>query len=291
MSLNTKYTAIALMVIAACASALGYLYYIGAFSAATQPPTQLRVFIASSLINVAQNASQTFEKANNCQIIFNSAGSNTLYQQITSGSPCDVFMSADFKGDNQLNASKYLYQNSYQNFTTNTLTVLLPKGNSKNITSLLDLIKPGVKIVIADQSVPAGSYTNTTLNKIDATWGNASNPQYMGPAWQNYRANFLANVVSYETAVENVVSKVSLGLGTADAGIAYVSDATYGTMTGAQLQYLQIPSAVNTRGTYGITVIGDTSNADLATKYLNFWTSSDGQNLLQTFGFGTLGTS
>ena len=74
MSLNTKYTAIALMVIAACASALGYLYYIGAFSAATQPPTQLRVFIASSLINVAQNASQTFEKANNCQIIFNSAG-------------------------------------------------------------------------------------------------------------------------------------------------------------------------------------------------------------------------
>lgn len=279
--------------IAICASALGYLYYTGSFlasdsqSSSPRLQTELRVFIASSLVNVAQNTSQSFEKANNCKIILNSGGSNSLYQQIISGSPCDVFISADFKWENQLNVSKLLYNSNYQNFTTNTLTVILPKDNPKNISSLLDLIKPGLKIVIADQSVPAGSYTNTTLTKIDQTWGNSSNPQYIGSQWQNYRANFLANVVSYEINAEDVVGKVSLGLGTADAGVAFISDSIYKTMQGSQLQYIPIPSSINTRGTYGIAVINGTRTTDLATKYMNFWLSSEGQNLLQTFGFGT----
>lgn len=291
-----KFIATALVVIVICALAASYIIYNGTFSSNTSPtpaptptpvPVDLRVFIASSLVHVVQNMTQTFNNANNANIIVNSAGSNTLYQQITSGSPCDIFMSADFKWTNQLNSSSLLLNNNYQNFTSNSLEVLLPKDNPKGITSLLDLIKPGVKIVIADPSVPAGSYTNTTLTKIDATWGNASSPLYLGDQWQNYRVNFLANIVSYETTVEDVVGKVSLGLGTADAGVAFVSDATYGAMTGAQLQYIQVPSAVNTRGVYSITVIGATSHSDLAQKFMDFWMSSQGQTLLQTYGFGT----
>ncbi len=251
------------------------------------PPTELRIFIASSLVNVVKVANQQFETDNNCHITINSGGSNALYQQITAGSPCDIFLSADFKWTKQLSSSSLTVNSAYQNFTTNTLTVLLPADNPKNIASLLDLIKPGVKIIIADPSVPAGSYTSTTLTKIDATWGNQSSPQYLGPEWQNYRANFLANVVSYETAVEDVVGKVSLNLGTADAGVAFVSDATYGQMSGAQLQYLSVPSAVNTRGTYGLAVVSGTANADLASKYMDYWLSSAGQALLATYGFGT----
>jgi molybdate transport system substrate-binding protein len=284
--MNKKYASIVLVVVIVCASVAGYLIYNGTFSA-KPAPVELRVFIASSLIHVVENMKNEFNEANNCNIAVNSAGSNTLYQQITSGSPCDVFMSADIKWTKQLNDSGLLYNNNYENFTTNILEVLLPKDNPKNITSLLDLIKPGVKILIADPSVPSGSYTNKTLDKIDATWGNASSSLYKGAEWQNYRANFLANVVSYETSVEEVVGKVSLGLGTADAGVAFVSDAVYGAMTGAQLQYIQIPSAVNTKGTYGIAVINATSHSDLAQKFMAFWLSTEGQALLQTYGFGT----
>jgi molybdate transport system substrate-binding protein len=251
------------------------------------PPTELRIFVASSLVNVVNAVKADFETANNCHITVNSGGSNTLYQQITSGSPCDVFLSADFKWTKQLSSQNLTYNNAYQNFTTNTLTVLLPQDNPANITSLLDLIKPGVKIVIADFAVPAGSYTNTTLTKIDSTWGNSSSPKYLGPEWVNYRVNFLANVVSYETTVEDVVGKVSLNLGAADVGVAFVSDATYSQLSGAQLQYLSVPASVNTRGTYGITVISATSNSDLAAKYMEFWLSTQGQTLLATYGFGT----
>jgi molybdate transport system substrate-binding protein len=273
----------AIVLVVAC----GYLAATVFMASPNPSATELRLFAASSLTKVIDASKTEFEAANNCKIIINSGGSNALYQQITAGSPCDVFLSADSKWTKQLAATNLTVDHKYQNFTTNTLTVLLTQDNPKNITSLLDLIKPEVKIIIADTSVPAGSYTNATLTKIDTTWGNSSSPQYKGTEWQNYRAKFLANVVSYEATVEDVVGKVSLNLGTCDAGVAFISDATYGQMSGAKLQYLPIPSTINTRGTYGLAVISSTSNTDLATKYLEYWLSDDGQALLQTYGFGT----
>jgi molybdate transport system substrate-binding protein len=83
--------------------------------------------------------------------------------------------------------------------------------------------------------------------------------------------------------VEDVVGKVASGLGTADAGIAFVSDAI---AQGSNLQYVEIPSDVNTIGTYSISIISSTSNVDLATTFMNYWLSTEGQELLQTYGFG-----
>ena len=95
------------------------------------------------------------------------------------------------------------------------------------------------------------------------------------------------NVVSYEPSVESVVGKVSLNLGTADAGIVFVSDAVYGNMSGSQVHFLSIPEAVNTRGTYGINIMASTTQTDLAVKLIDFWLSSQGQTLLTEFGFNS----
>ncbi|MGD0645363.1 MAG: molybdate ABC transporter substrate-binding protein [Candidatus Bathyarchaeia archaeon] len=283
--MDSKYVAMALVVIIVLASAIGYLAYNGTFSSKTTPPTTLRVFIASSLDYVVANMTKAFDKANNCNIIVNSASSSTLYTQITQGSPCDVFMSADIKWTKELNSSKLLYNNYYTNLTTNSLCIILAQGNSKGITSLADLVKPEVRLVVAASSVPVGSYTNTTLWKIDSTWGNASDTAVYNPAFVNYNATFAKNVVSYETTDENIVGDVSLNLGTADAGIVFVSDWAYGNMTGAQVQFLPIPSSVNTSGTYGIAVPSETTQSALAQKFMNYWLSDQGQMLLKEYGF------
>jgi len=303
--MNSKYVTIALVVIIVCASAIGYLAYNGTFSAnsnaspsptasptpeptAIPVPVDFRVFIASSLTNVVANMTQAFDKANNCNIIVNSASSSALYTQITAGSPCDVFMSADIKWIKQLNSSGLLYGNYYTNFTSNSLAIIVAAGNPKGITSLTDIVKPGVKIVVADPTIPVGSYTNTTLAKIDATWGSVSSPQYVqSSAYVNYNATFAKNIVSYEESDEEVVGKVSLNLGSADAGIVFVSDAVYGNMTGSQVQFLPIDPAVNTVGTYGIAVVGGTTQSAVAQQFMNYWLSSDGQALLKEFGFGS----
>lgn len=284
--MKTKFLALILAVVIIVAAVLGVLAYNGTFS--SKKPT-LIVFAASSLTNVIANMTQSFETANNCKIVVNSASSSTLYTQITSGSPCDVFMSANNKWTNELNSSKLVYSN-YNNpsFTTNTLCIIVAQGNPKNITGLLSLITPGVRLVVADPSVPVGEYANDTLTTIDATWGNASSPLYVSSgAYVNYGVNFDKNVVSYETSDENIVGDVSLNVGTADAGLVYVSDWAYANMTGEKVQFLPIPDAVNTVGTYGICIPSEATQTALSEKFMAYWLSSQGQALLTQFGFGT----
>jgi molybdate transport system substrate-binding protein len=254
----------------------------------TPVPVDLRIDIASSLVHVVANMTADFEKANNCHLIINSDSSSTLYTQITSGTPVDVFMSADQKWTKQLNSAGLLYGNNYVNFTTNSLEVIIAQGNPKGITSMADLAKPGVKLVLADPSIPSGSYTNTTCWKIDQTWGKVGNAAYVSNgSYVNYNATVHQNVVNYPLTVEQVVGAVSLNIGTADAGIVFVSDAVWGNMTSAQVQFMPIPADVNTRGTYGIAVIGNTGHADLAQKFMDYWSSTAGQALLTQFGFNS----
>jgi molybdate transport system substrate-binding protein len=191
-------------------------------------------------------------------------------------------MSADQKWTKNLNStSPNLLSNRYVNFTTNSLEVILAPSNPAGITTLADLAKAGVKVVVAAPSVPAGSYANSTVWKIQTKWG-ATDPTYA-----NYNATFYQNVVSYETSVENVVGKVSLNVGTADAGIVFNSDAVWGSMTNAGVSFMTIPTTVNTQGTYGIGVIGSTTHAELAQRFMDYWSSTTGQALLTQFGFNS----
>jgi len=283
--MNKKYLAIIIAVIIVLAGALGYLAYNGTFT--PKKPT-LIVFAASSMTNVIANMTQAFESANNCKIVVNSASSSTLYTQITSGSPCDVYMAANNKWVIDLYKSGLLYKNFYDNFTQNSLCIIVAAGNPKNITSMADLVNLGVRLIVADPSVPVGEYTNDTVYNIAATWGNASSLLYVtSGAYVNYPAKFAANVVSYEDDDENIVGDVSLNVGTADAGIVFYSDWAYGNLTGAQVQFLPIPASVNTIGTYAICVPSEATQTALAQTFENYWLSPQGQALLTEFGFGT----
>jgi molybdate transport system substrate-binding protein len=292
---------VAVLIVVLCLGGYGgYLYYTAVRSqtsttaaetqttteTATQTlpesPTELRVFVAASMNDIVTERIEPFQTDNNVKLLFNAGGSDGLYAQIVAGSPADVYMAADFKWLSQLKTMGLLYQEKYWNFTTNTLIVMLPSDNPKNITSLLDLVKPGVIIVVAGWTVPAGKYTNTTLNKIDSTWGNPRSPKYKGAQWEKYKARFIKNIISYETNVEQVVGKIVLG--NCDAGVAYVSDAK--TLGGSKLRYVQIPAEVNTLGVYAIGAIKASSDPDLAMKYVNFWLSNEGQALLTEYGFG-----
>ena len=142
-----------------------------------------------------------FEKQYNCNLSVNSGSSSTLETQIASGTPCDVFMSADNKWTNALNSSNLLLQQLHHKLTTNKLVVIVAQGNPKNITSLADLAS-NVQVlirymVIAAPSVPVGSYTNQTLTKITNTWGNSSSPSYVANgSYVNYYTNFQNNVIN-----------------------------------------------------------------------------------------------
>ena len=71
----------------------------------------------------------------------------------------------------------------------------------------------GVKLAIAQEEVPAGRYAREVIQQLAAD-------SSLGP---EYADRFLANVVTDEPNVRNVLQKVALG--EVDAGFVYYSDA------------------------------------------------------------------
>jgi molybdate transport system substrate-binding protein len=156
-------------------------------------------------------------------------------------------------------------------FAENYLAIIVPTSNPANITSLSDLAKSGVKLDIANSSVPVGNYSLQMLAK-------ASNNSTYGSSFKN---SVLANVVSEETNVNDVVAKVALGQ--ADAGIVYKSDVPAAYQS--KVQVIAIPHSVNVLAQYPIGVVSSSSNAQLAQSFINYVTSPDGQAILQSYGF------
>jgi len=177
--------------------------------------TKLTVYAAASLTGAFNQTAQAFE-ANNTgvNVTFNYAGSQVLATQLQQGASADVFASADLTHMNSVKNAGLMNNSSITTFAYNYLAIIVPTSNPANITSLSDLAKPGVKLDIANSSVPVGNYTLQMLAK-------ASNNSTYGSGFKN---SFMANVVSTETDVNAIVSKVALGQ--ADVGIVTKADVT-----------------------------------------------------------------
>jgi molybdate transport system substrate-binding protein len=91
----------------------------------------------------------------------------------------------------------------------------------------------------------------------------------------------LANVVSNEDNVKQVVAKVQLG--EADAGIVYMSDA----VAAPEVKSIQIPDDLNIIAEYPIAPLGNSANADLASAFVQFVLSDEGQVILEKWGFSS----
>jgi molybdate transport system substrate-binding protein len=187
------------------------------------------------------------------------AASSTLAAQITQGAPADVFASANTTIPDQLFA-KGLVQKPVV-FTRNRLVVVVPTSNPAGIHSVYDLRKPGVKLVIAAPAVPVGTYTLQVLKQMGLT-------------------SVLSNVVSRETDVRSVLSKVALS--EADAGFVYSTDAK--TVPG-KVTVLKIPAWAQPKVTYGMAVVSSSSNKTAARRFINEVLSKAGQKKMLAAGF------
>ena len=240
-------------------------------STPTAAPVTLNVFGAASLTAAFGEIKTKFEAANpNVTVTYNFAGSNTLATQITQGAPADVFASADTNNMNKVSS----LVNTPQTFARNKVVVIVPANNPANIKTLHDLANPGVKIAVANSSVPVGNYTLEVLNKM----GQSS--EY-GPA---YESAVKANFVTQETSVSGVIQKVQLG--EVDAGYVYVSDAF---SAGSKVSSITIPDQYNILADYPIATVKDSKNLSTAQSFVQYVLSADGQAILAKYHFIPVG--
>lgn len=237
---------------------------------ATTAPQTLTVYAAASLTGSFGEIGKAFEAAHpGVTVKFSFAGSQAVRTQIEQGAPADVFASADHKNMDPLVTENLAVSGAAQDFATNLLTVILPPKNPANIQTLQDLAKPGLKLIFEDASVPAGNYTRQILTNMskDPTYGT------------DFSTKALANVVSNETDVKQVVAKVDQGEG--DAGVVYVTDA----LAAPDLKSISIPANFNVIAHYPITALEKSPNSDLAAAFVAYVLSTDGQAIMKKWGF------
>jgi molybdate transport system substrate-binding protein len=236
----------------------------------------LSVFAASSLQDGFTEAGKSFGAANPGAggVQFNFAGSQTLVTQLAQGAPADVFASAD-KATMDKAAAAGVIVGAPQELARNVLVVGLPGDNPAHIAALQDLARPGLKIALADPSVPVGNYSLQALDKL------AADPAYGAP----FKQQVLANVVSHETNVRQVLTRVQLG--EADAGIVYSTDAlapqTGGSL--APVKTLAIPDRYNVVAVYYVAAVKGAPHAAAAQAWITYLLSDAGQAVLTKYGF------
>jgi molybdate transport system substrate-binding protein len=239
-----------------------------------EEPKELFVFTASSLTGAFTEIGQIFEKETNISVAFNFDGSQALRTQIENGAYADVFASANTKQMNALKKAGLMNNSSISVFTKNKLSVIIPKDNPAKISNLSDLAKPGVKIVIGTKDVPVGDYAMQIVNKL-------GNDSAYGP---NYKTKVLANVISQETNVNYVVTKVALG--EADAGFAYVSDVT--EELAAKVDKIDIPDEYNVIAEYPMGLLKESKYPVEAEEFMNLVKSEEGKAVLEKYGFAPI---
>jgi molybdate transport system substrate-binding protein len=239
---------------------------------ANPPRTMISVFAAASLTESFTEIGKRFESANpDAGVEFNFAGSQQLRAQIESGAEADIFASAGEKEMNAAKAESLVKADTVHDFARNRLIVIYPKDNPAHIAGLKDLATPGIKIVIADVSVPVGKYTRQMLDQL------AADPAF-GP---EFKKHFLANIVSMEDNVKSVLGKIRLG--EADAGVVYVTDVT--PEAAKDVGSLDVPDRFNQIAHYPIAVVARTTRGDLAEKFEEFVLSENGREILSEYKF------
>ncbi len=232
--------------------------------------TTITVFAAASLTDAFNEIGKLFELYNpGTKVVFSYAGSQVLSQQLAQGAPADVFASANqAQMDVAVKAGRI---STSTLFVLNRLVVIVPKDNPAGVKTLQDLGKPGLRIVLAAKAVPVGQYALDFLTKASAD-----------PAFgAGYPASVLANVVSYEDNVKQVLAKVALG--EADAGIVYTTDAT--GSGSANVSRIKIDDSLNTIAKYPIGYVNNSANLYWAKAFVRFVLSRDGQRTLGKYGF------
>jgi molybdate transport system substrate-binding protein len=218
-------------------------------TASAQPTVLAAASLAKVLPQIYPGAQFTF------------GGSGALQTDIEQGAPADVFAAASPKQPAALYA-KGLVDKPVE-FATNKLVLVVPSGNPAHITSVNDITKHGVKLVICNATVPCGDYARTAFKSLGIT--NAA----------------MKNVVSQTTDVTQTVAAVALGQ--ADAGFVYITDAR---VAGGRVKVIALPAQAKPGAKDYIAIVRSGHQQAAAKALVASVLSPAGQARLQAAGFG-----
>lgn len=246
----------AALVLTGCAPDVG-ASAAGAPSTASSLAGELSIAAAASLGTAFDEIAAAFEAAHPGVDVrpVSYDGSSRLATQIVEGAPIDVFASADEMSmatviDAGLATDAAL-------FATNTLVIVVPRGNPAGIERLADLAGD-VTVVLCAPDVPCGAASQTLLAA----------------------AGVAVAAASYEQNVTAVLTKVAAD--EADAGLVYATD----VIGRSEVDEIVPEGAEDVVNRYAIAALTRAGNPAAAAAFVSFVSSGTGREILAENGFG-----
>ncbi|MFF4253447.1 molybdate ABC transporter substrate-binding protein [Streptomyces sp. NPDC001663] len=216
------------------------------------------VFAAASLQESFTTLGKQFEKEHpGTKVNFSFGGSDTLAAQITGGAPADVFAAASPK-TMKIVTDKKDNATAPATFVRNQLEIATLPGNPDKVSSLKDLTKSGLKVVLCDKTVPCGAAAQKALDA----------------------SGLKLTPVSYEQDVKSALTKVELK--EADAAVVYKTDVK---AAGDKVEGVEFPESADAINDYPITLLNSSKNAQTAKAFIALVQSAEGQKVLSEAGF------
>ena len=164
-------------------------------------------------------------------------------------------------------------------YVTNTLTIMVPKGNPTHITGLTDLARPELRLAMPNPAYEGiGRQIKMALTK-------AGGDALSTTVYQDKVADGSTQL----TAIHHRQTPLAIMEGCADAGVTWQSEALFQEQIGNPIEHVAIPDEVNATAILAGAEVKGAPHAKAAKLWLDFIRSPEALAIFESYGFKAYG--
>jgi ABC-type molybdate transport system substrate-binding protein len=160
-------------------------------------------------------------------------------------------------------------------YATNTLTIMVPKGNPAHVTGLADLGKPDVRLAMPNPEFEG------IARQIEASLKKAGGQALADAVYKTK----VADGSTILTHIHHRQTPLFLMQGRADAGVTWQSEAMFQEQAGNPITYVHIPASQNTTAIYAGAVVKGAPHKEAAKLWLSFIHAPEALSIFERYGF------
>ena len=160
-------------------------------------------------------------------------------------------------------------------YVTNTLAIMVPKGNPAHIVGLADLGKPGVRLAMPNPAFEG------IARQIKMALTKAGGPSLATTVYETK----VKDGGTILTHIHHRQTPLFLMQGVADAGVTWQSEALFQEQAGHPIQHIAIPEAQNATAIYAGAEVTGAAHPVAARAWLNFIHSPEALRIFEGYGF------
>ena len=160
-------------------------------------------------------------------------------------------------------------------YVTNTLAIMVPKGNPARITGLADLGRPGVRLAMPNPAFEG------VVRQIKLALAKAGG-EALSTAVYDTKVRDGSAILTH---IHHRQTPLFLMQGVADAGVTWQSEAIFQEQAGNPIEHVAIPDAENATGIYAGAAVKDAPHPEAAAAWLAFIRSPNALGIFGRYGF------